>query len=343
MRNRRPVGIWLTTVLLSSGTLLLSALLAGFLAVVSFRHGWVRTSPLYGIIAFLLVSAIIGTLLSAFFSKKVLNPLIALIKATQQVAEGNFDVRLEPRSKGEVGELIRNFNRMAEELSHTEMLRSDFVNNISHEIRTPVAAIENCATLLISGQLSGAEQREYAEMIADGARRLSALSRNVLSLSRLENQGIITERRRFRLDEQIRQAVVLLEPKWAEKRLELDIELSEVTYEGNPELMIQVWINLLENAIKFSNAGGPLIVRLSEAGGEALTTIEDRGVGMPEEVVGRIFEKFYQGNPSRAAEGNGLGLALVKRIVELSGGRVGVESRPGEGSRFSVSLPMENC
>jgi len=342
MRNRRPVGIWLMTVLLAAGTLLLSALLAGFLAVVSFRHGWVRTSPLYGIIAFLLVSAIIGTLLSALFSKKVLNPLIALIRATQQVAGGNFDVRLEQRGKGEVGELIRNFNLMAEELSHTEMLRSDFVNNISHEIRTPVAAIENCATLLISGQLADWEQREYAGMIADSARRLSALSRNVLSLSRLENQGIITERRRFRLDEQIRQAVVLLEPKWAEKRLEPDIELSEITYEGNPELLIQVWINLLENAIKFSNDGGPLTVRLFETGGEVCATVEDTGVGMPPEVVGRIFEKFYQGNPSRAAEGNGLGLALVRRIVELSGGRVGVESAPGEGSRFSVFLPAEN-
>lgn len=161
----------------------------------------------------------------------------------------------------------------------------------------------------------------------------------MLNLSRLEHQEIVTERRRFRLDEQIRQAVVLLEPKWSAKNLELDIDLPETVYEGSSELLIQVWINLIDNAIKFSRPGGVLSLRLWEEEGAIRVEVRDGGVGMTPEVVERVFEKFYQGDPSHAMEGNGLGLALVRRIVDLSRGQIEVESIPNEGSRFTVVLP----
>lgn len=340
MKNKKPISLWLTTALLSGGLLILSAMVTGIIAFASMRFGLIHRTPFGGIMYFLMLSAFIGLFFSAFFSKRFLRPLTSLIKATQEVADGNFDVYVETKGRSEINELIQNFNLMARHLSHTEMLRSDFVSNISHEIKTPIAAIENCAAMLQSGALGENEQREYAGMIADNARRLSSLSRNILSLSRLENQEIVTERRKFRLDEQIRQAVVLLESKWSEKKLVLDIDLPETVYEGNSELLIQVWINLLDNAIKFSPPEGLLSIHLLPAEGDIRVMICDHGVGMSQEVVERIFEKFYQGDPSHATDGNGLGLALAKRIVDLSHGRIVVESKPREGSCFTVIMPI---
>jgi len=339
MKNKKPISLWLTTVLLSGGLLMLSAMVTGIIAFTSMRFGLVNRTPFVGIMYFLMISMFIGLFFSAFFSKRFLRPLTSLIKATQEVTNGNFDVHVETKGRSEINELIQNFNLMARQLSHTEMLRGDFVNNISHEIKTPVAAIENCAAMLQSGALGEEEQCEYAGMIVENARRLSSLSRNILNLSRLENQEIVTERRKFRLDEQIRQAIVLLESKWSEKRLVLDIDLPETIYEGNSELLIQVWINLLDNAIKFSPPEAPLSIHLLPAEKEIRVVIRDHGAGMSSEVVERIFEKFYQGDPSHTTEGNGLGLALVKRIVDLSHGRIEVESSPREGSRFTVIMP----
>lgn len=339
MNRKPPISLWIMTVLLSGATLLLSGMLAVLLAYVGVRLGLVRQTPFFGIVIILMISAVIGFLLTVFLSKRLLRPVTALVKATQEVAGGNFNVHVETKGRSEINELIQNFNRMTLQLSHTELLRSDFVNNISHEIKTPVAAIENCAAVLQSGTLDEAEQWEYAGMIRENARRLSSLSRNVLNLSRLEHQEIVTERRKFRLDEQIRQAVVLLEPKWSAKRLELDIDLPETIYEGSSELLIQVWINLIDNAIKFSHPGGSLRLRLLRTADVVRVDVIDQGVGMSPEVVERVFEKFYQGDPSHSMEGNGLGLALVKRIVDLSHGRIEVESSRNAGSRFTVVLP----
>ncbi|MEA5015042.1 MAG: ATP-binding protein [Candidatus Limiplasma sp.] len=339
MKTKKPISLWLTTVLLSGGLHMLSAIVTGIIAFTTMRFGLVHRTPFLGIMGFLMISTFIGLFFSTFFSKRFLRPLTLLIKATQEIADGNFDVHVETKGRSEINELIQTFNFMARQLSRTEMLRSDFVNNISHEIKTPVAAIENCATMLQSGALDETEQREYAGMIAENARRLSSLSRNILNLSRLENQEIVTERRKFRLDEQIRQAVVLLESKWSAKKLVLDIDLPETIYEGSSELLIQVWINLLDNAIKFSPPEGLLSIHLLPAEDEIRVVIRDQGAGMSPEVAERIFEKFYQGDPAHTTEGNGLGLALAKRIVDLSHGRIEVESKPHEGSSFTVIMP----
>jgi signal transduction histidine kinase len=186
------------------------------------------------------------------------------------------------------------------------------------------------------------QRREYLDIIVSESDRLANMASNVLLLSKLENQTIVTDREDYRLDEQLRRCVLLLEKQWSEKALEPDVELEEITYCGNEEMMDHIWVNLLNNAIKFSPRGGVLTVRLARSGNEAVCTVGDQGPGMDEVTRRRVFEKFYQGDTAHATEGNGLGLALVRRIVDLCGGSVTVESATGEGSTFTVRLPLED-
>jgi signal transduction histidine kinase len=193
--------------------------------------------------------------------------------------------------------------------------------------------------LLQDEELSADERREYTEMIIAGTRQLSTLSSNILKLSKFENQKIITDSVEFDLDEQMRRSLLMIEPQWSEKNIELDIELEPVRYCGSVDLLQHVWLNLLDNAIKFSNEGGKISVRLSDAGDHIIAEIADNGIGMNEETKKHLFDKFYQGDKSRSSEGSGLGLPLVKRIVELSGGAIHVKSELGIGSVFTVELP----
>ena len=232
-----------------------------------------------------------------------------------------------------------NFNKMVRELNTTQVLHSDFVRNVSHEIKTPLAAMEGYALLLEGADLPE-ELHGYAEKIVESSRQLSALTGNILRLSRLERQEILSRREVFSLDEQIRQALLSLEPLWTQKELEIDMELPSADYCGDPDLLYQVWGNLFSNAIKFTPEGGMIFVRMNVERDFVTVEIRDTGIGMTPEVQKHIFEKFYQGDPSRHVEGNGLGLALVKRIVDLSEGSIQVESAPGEGSCFLISLPL---
>ncbi len=228
---------------------------------------------------------------------------------------------------------------MAAELAATEILQTDFVSNVSHEFKTPITAIEGYATLLHGDEHLTAEQSEYAHKILFNTRRLSGLVGNILLLSKLDNQSIPSRREKYRLDEQLRQAIVSLEPKWTEKNIDFDAELEDVTYSGNEQLLFHVWLNLLDNAVKFSPAGGCITVRLG-AGKEGVTvTIADQGAGISEDERKRIFDKFYQADSSHKDEGNGLGLALVSRIVAIHGGAIAVENNNGAGCTFTVSLP----
>lgn len=201
-----------------------------------------------------------------------------------------------------------------------ETLRNDFIVNVSHEFKTPIAAIEGYATLMQDQELSPEERADYSRLIIESTRQLSSLSSNILKLSKLENQEIVGGKKEFALDEQLRQALLLLEAQWNDKGINLELTLEPVVYYGNEELLMQVWLNLLSNAIKFTDNGGEVAVSLLSAEDAVTVRIADSGTGMTEEVMKRIFEKFYQGDKSRSAEGNGLGLPLVRRIVELSGG-----------------------
>lgn len=270
----------------------------------------------------------------------VTRPVNTLSEALKEIAHGNFDVRMRvDKGLPEVQEMQRNFNLMAQELSGIETLRNDFVVNVSHEFKTPIAAIEGYATLLQNGSLTDADREEYTRLIIQSAQKLSMLTSNILRLSKLENQEIIPSKTRYSLDEQLRQALLLLEGQWSKKAQELDIELMPVMFYGNEELLLQVWLNLLGNAIKFTPRCGTVSVQLVERAGQVTVTVCDTGIGIAPEVQLHIFEKFYQGDRTRASDGNGLGLALVKRIVTLCGGSISVKSAIGEGACFAVTLP----
>ena len=263
-----------------------------------------------------------------------------LSKASKEVAKGNFNITVEDSSRlEEVQTTFRNFNAMVQELNATTTLSNDFIANVSHEFKTPLTAVEGYAMLLQDSELPESERQEYLDKILYNTHRLSALVENVLILSKLESRPLPEQYAEFRLDEQLRQAVVILEPEWAKKELRLDVQLDEVTIRGCESLLSHVWTNLLTNAIKFSAPGQEISLRLLEQTNCVVVTVADHGCGMDEETRRRCFEKFYQGDTSRRADGNGLGLAMVKRIIELSDGVIEVESAPHQGSTFRVVLP----
>lgn len=289
----------------------------------------------------LLTSTIIGTTLAALFGNRPLRPIHELIAATREIANGNFDVRVHPAGPDEMLELAESFNRMAQELAGIETLRTDFINNFSHEFKTPIVSIRGFAKLLKKETLSPTAREEYIDIIISESERLSTLASNVLALSRLDSQGILSERSTFPLDEQIRRVILLLEPEWRQKSLDLRVDLDPVLFYGNEELLQQAWLNLIQNAIKFTPSTGKVTVRLMDSDDTALIRVTDTGIGMDAHTQQHLFDRFYQGDQSHASEGNGLGLALVKRIVELSAGKVIVKSQLGFGSSFTVELPRQ--
>lgn len=319
-------------------TVLLIGLVAGALIhfdLVSFRgdgHGGL----LSGLIMLMIFSVVIGTSLVAILGHVPLRPIRKLKKAMREVASGNFAVRVSPCPVPELNELIDDFNTMTEELGSVEALRKDFINNFSHEFRTPIVSIKGFARLLRTGTLPASEQAEYLDIIIDESDRLVQLSSNVLALSRLENQSTVTGQTTFLLDEQVRRCILLLEPQWQGKELQVDVELEPLECHANEELLRQVWLNLIGNAIKFTPSGGQIQICNTSAGH---VTVSDTGIGMDEQTRARIFEKFYQGDTAHAIKGNGLGLALVKRILDLCGAEIEVSSKPGEGSCFTVIFP----
>ncbi|MGN0978984.1 MAG: ATP-binding protein [Candidatus Avoscillospira sp.] len=288
----------------------------------------------------LLFSLLLGCTLSVVVSRKFLSPITTLSRAMNRVAEGAFDTRLENKSSiREIRDIYENFNLMVRDLGATEILQTDFVSNVSHEFKTPINAIEGYAMLLQGSQQSPEEQGEYVEKILLNTRRLSELVGNILLLSRIDNQSIQTNRTVFRLDEQIRQAILLLEPKWAGKDILFEVDLDALQYYGNESMLLHIWTNLIGNAVKFDPMGGWVHMSLKRQGDQIVFTIEDNGCGIAPKDRGHIFDKFFQGDNSRREEGNGLGLALVKRILDSVGGTVTVESE-GVGSRFTVWLPI---
>lgn len=299
-----------------------------------------RHAPLF---LFALGSLLLGSVIAIYVGRLIVRPVQNMGDAFDQLSRGNFDVAVaEDQQLSEIREMAQRFNAMVYDLSHIETLRSDFVANVSHEFKTPIAAIEGYATLLQNPRLSPEKHNHYVEKILENSRRLSSLSHNILLLSKLENQEMVPDQSEFRLDEQLRQCVLMLESKWASRNLEFDIALEKQIFYGSCGLLEQVWLNILDNAIKHSPAGGCIRISLAATQGQLEVAIADTGEGMTEEVCRHIFEKFYQGDPSRTGEGNGLGLALVKRIVELCRGTVHVRSAPGQGTEFTVILPRNS-
>lgn len=290
-----------------------------------------------------LTSIVFGSIVSMFALHHVLNPIMELSKAMQKVARGDYSVRLNVSSSNpmdEMYDLSLNFNHMVQELDSTETLHSDFVTNVSHEFKTPLAAISGYATLLQDDTLTQEERNEYISTIIQSTKELTRMTGNILNLSRLENQTIINERQYFRVDEQIRQSILRIEPAWSAKNLSINPELDNITWYGNMELTAHIWNNLLDNAIKFTPRGGEIHISARTEDEWLIVTFQDSGIGMTPEVQTHVFDKFYQGDTSHKKKGNGLGLPLVRRIVTLYGGSIELESNPGLGSTFRILLPL---
>lgn len=302
-------------------------------------------NSIFLIVSLVAVCTVLGTALSGITGKFILARVSRISDGMRRIAKGDYKTRVKELDKptsppSEFGELERAFNQMAAELDGIELFRNDFINDFSHEFKTPIVSIRGFARQLRTDNLTEEQRREYLDIIITQSERLANMSSNILLLNKLENQQIVSDVEEFYLDEQIRRAILLLEKEWAAKDIELDIDLEEIKFSFNEEMLLQVWINLLSNAVKFTPEGGRVACELKRADGNVVFTVTDSGVGMSPEEQGRIFEKFYQGDLSHSVSGNGIGLNIVKRIVTLAKGRIELESTLGEGSRFSVILPI---
>ncbi|GAB6087181.1 sensor histidine kinase [Alkaliphilus crotonatoxidans] len=255
------------------------------------------------------------------------------------VAEGNLDVELDLENSGEYKPIYENFNRMVRELKNTKAEMQNFINDFSHEFKTPITSIRGFAELILENNVTEEERKEYLQIIAEESGRLAALSQNTLLLSKLDAQEVITDKKEFELDEQIKRSTILMFREMEKKQITLNMELSPIKYYGNAEMMQQIWVNLISNAIKFTPPGGEITIIMVAVDNSITIEISDTGIGMEKEVLEHIFNKYYQGDGSHTTGGFGLGLSIVKRIVELCGGNISVTSIPGSGSTFTIVLP----
>jgi signal transduction histidine kinase len=290
-----------------------------------------------GLIIPLIIIISIFNIISFHLAYDSVSPLINGIKT---IADGDFTIRLKSTRESYITPIYEDFNKMARQLQQTNILRNDFINSYSHEFKTPIASINGFANLLLNQKLTGTEQKEYLKIIADESARLAALANNTLFLSRLDSLQIISGKKPYSLDEQLRHCAILLSSEWNKKHINFSGEMDEVTYIGDKELMQHLWLNLMSNAIKFTPENVDITVSLSHGKDTITVKIADTGIGMDPETAGHIFEKYYQGNAGRQQSGLGLGLNIVRKIVELCGGTISVESRIDEGSVFTVKLPL---
>ncbi|MCR5826093.1 MAG: HAMP domain-containing histidine kinase [Oscillospiraceae bacterium] len=299
---------------------------------------------LFSIAGLVLALSALGCAVFSLVRRHLLRPVRRVSEAAQQVAKGDFSVRLAPMrrdgKKDEFELLFDDFNTMVEELSSTETLKTDFISNVSHEMKTPLAVIRNYAELLETPGLSEDERAEYTRCIQDAARRMTELITNILRLNRIENQKITPERTQYDLCRQLADCLLQFESRWEEKHIEPEFDLEEhAPIRADESLLELVWNNLMSNALKFTAPGGTVTVRQRTEGGQVTVSFTDTGCGMSEATRRRVFDKFYQGDTSHAQEGNGLGLALAARVLALHGGTITVESEEGKGSTFTVTLP----
>jgi len=285
-------------------------------------------------------SGLLGTVLILFAVRRIVRPIKKLSAASRRIAGGDFTVRLKAAGADEISQLTEDFNQMAQSLQGIDVLRKDFVANVSHEFKTPITAIRGYANLISQGSLTDEQMKDYAQMIASESQRLSLLSANLLRLSELDANLVREQARSFSLDEQIRKSVLFLEIQWGLKAIEFDIELEPVMIKAAEHLLKEVWLNLIGNAIKFSPAGSMIKIRLYQQDARAIVDIADQGIGINDQDKPHIFERFFVGDRSRSTDSNGMGLAIVKKIVEMAGGTISFNSEQGHGAIFSVALPL---
>lgn len=289
-----------------------------------------------------LFSLAIGVILAFLLNRFYILPMYRLNDAMNKVAKGDFSVRIDNKIRvREIEMIYENFNIMVSELGAMETIQSDFVSNVSHEIKTPITAIEGYS-MLLQGSECNEEQKHYVDKILFNTNRVSTLVGDILLVSKLDNQTINPKKVVFSLDEEIRQAILMQEIKWSEKDIILDVDFDEVSFEGTEALLLHAWNNLLSNAIKFSPVGGKISMRLFKTDTSIVFTIQDEGPGVSENDIKHIFDKFYQGQGEHKSEGCGLGLALVYKIIMINNGKVDVSNVETGGCVFTVTLPIKN-
>lgn len=350
--KKKRVGLTLLLALLVFLMEILTIIIAVGLIVLLMQTGIIEEfsedmlSPSDALLLMSVISLIVGVILAGFASRLYLQPVNRFIDQINRLAAGDFKARIQfgkpIAAHATFQEIETSFNKMAQELESTEMLRSDFINNFSHEFKTPIVSIAGFAKLLKRGNLSPEQQREYLDIIEMESLRLVAMATNVLDMTKVENQTILTDVTTFNLSEQLRSCILmLLEGKWKTKEIDFSVEFDEHMIMGDQELLQHVWINLLDNAIKFSPECGTVTVMIREQPDILKVTISNQGPQIPKEKLGRIFDKFYQGDESHSTEGNGIGLALVKQIVQLHEGNVSVVSE-NDITAFAVTLPKSH-
>lgn len=343
MRARRSImgAVWFFVTIAAVVTLAV----VGYSCVARFtdNNTLIAVIMLCGILALALVCTVIDV---ARRRVTVDRPVRKILGATDRIAAGDFSVRLEPVHPygryDEYDRIMENLNKMAAELSKTAVLNNDFVSNVSHELKTPLAVVQNYAAALKKDGVTDEELKHYADVLEDTAKKLTALVGNVLKLNRLENHEITPEFTKIDLEESLARAVLKYEDMIENKNLRLECDLQSAEVYSVEEYLDIIWNNLISNAVKFTDSGGAIKVSLRLVGGKAVVSVADTGCGIDSGTGARIFEKFYQGDTSHAGEGNGLGLALVKKVIDVLGGEIHVESAKGKGSVFTVSLPAVN-
>lgn len=324
--------------------LCLTMLLSNIVIITGVNAGLITGRPGSPLVPFLIqtgaVSILTGVILTLTLGYFPLRPISRLIHAIHAVADGDFHTKINIKHPREFRELSESFNQMTDELSSIEMLRSDFINNFSHEFKTPIVSIMGFAKLLKKDNISDEERSGYLDIIISECKRLSDLSTNVLNLSKVESISVLSDTDPFPVSEQIREAILQLEQKWAKKEIGFDLRLNDCKLTGRADLLKQVWVNLIDNAVKFSPPGSKIKIRTYQKDSFFYFQICDSGIGMDTQTQEKIFDRFYQGDLSHSTEGNGLGLSLVQKIVALHHGTIHVNSGPGRGSRFTVTLPV---
>ncbi len=334
----RHIQIVVSCALVIFISLFITAIFVEVLRTILTNHFNFGYNRIVGTTILALTSITMGTIISAMLLRKTNRIIIKISDATKEITSGNYNIRIDDEIRvEELRVMAQNFNTMAQELSSTELLRNDFIENVSHEFKTPINAIEGYATLLQNENIDKSTQTLYIKKIIQSTNRLSTLSNNILLLSKLENQEINLNRELYSLDEQIREVLLSLEAQWSAKNIDLQLELNEIWIFANKSLMFHVWQNLIANAIKFSFPNGCIKIQISLSQTINIL-IQDNGCGIEQESMERLFEKFYQGDNSRSKEGSGLGLSLVKRIIDLHGGHIEVQSVKGHGSAFMLHL-----
>lgn len=324
---------------------LITTFITGVLMYLSFSIGILNEENIKSVMVLPIITLasciLIGVIVSACSSRAVLKNVREFIEATEKLSRGDFSARLNIKRPPEFRILSKNFNAMAKELGGIEVLRTDFINNFSHEFKTPIISIKGFAEILKDDDLSKEEKNEYLDIIIEESKRLSSLATNVLNLSKIETQVILNDIQRFNIGEQIRQSILLLDSKFQSKNILLDINIEDCYINGNKEMLNQVWVNLLDNAIKFNNKNGIVSVNMKKEEGNIFINITDTGLGITRESISKIFDKFYQGDRSHSTHGNGLGLTIVKKIIELHGGTIECDSIVSKGTKFTIILPIE--